>query len=112
VGTTLKPDPRRHPERTCIGCRHKASPSQMVRCALTPEGPRLGRGAAGRGAWLCSLACFDLAVRRRAFDRAWRRTVGADALATLRIAVEPVITNMEELSAVGSRPDAPMLTKG
>ena len=84
----------------------------MVRCALTPEGPRLGRGAAGRGAWLCSLACFDLAVRRRAFDRAWRRTVGADALATLRIAVEPVITNMEELSAVGSRPDAPMLTKG
>jgi hypothetical protein len=38
--------------------------------------------------------------------------VGADALATLRIAVEPVITNMEELSTVGSRPDAPALTKG
>ncbi len=112
VGTTLKPDPRRHPERTCVGCRRKASPSRLVRCALTPEGPRLGRSAAGRGAWVCSLACFDLAVRRRAFDRAWRRVVGPEALATLRIAVEPVITNMEELSAVGSRPDAPMLTKG
>jgi len=84
----------------------------MVRCALTPDGPAVGRSAPGRGAWICSLACFETAVRRRGFERTWRGPVGADALATLRIAVEPVITNMEELSTVGSRPDAPALTKG
>ena len=84
----------------------------MVRCALGPGGPAVGRHAPGRGAWVCSLACFDTAVKRRGFDRAWRQAVGADALATLRIAVEPVITNMEELSVVGPCPDAPALTKG
>jgi hypothetical protein len=61
---------------------------------------------------VCSLDCFDQAVRRRAFDRAWRCSISVEGLAMLRIAVEPVITNMEELSAVGSRPDAPALMKG
>jgi uncharacterized protein len=106
------PDLRSQPRRTCVGCRTTAAQSQLLRCALTPDGPRVGRDAPGRGAWLCSLGCFDLAVHRRAFDRAWRRAVGPDALATLRIAVEPVITNVEELSTVGSRPDDPALTKG
>jgi predicted RNA-binding protein YlxR (DUF448 family) len=43
------------------------------------------RGGAGRGAWLCSppQACFELAVARKAFARAWRRPVGDDALAGL-----------------------------
>jgi hypothetical protein len=61
---------------------------------------------------VCSIECFDLAVRRKGFERTWRGAVGADALATLRIAVEPVISNMEELSAVGSRPDVQTLMKG
>ena len=84
----------------------------MIRCAHTPDGPVVGRTAPGRGAWVCSVDCFDQAVRRRGFDRAWRRSISVEGLAMLRIAVEPVITNMEELSAVGSRPDAPALMKG
>jgi predicted RNA-binding protein YlxR (DUF448 family) len=34
----------------------------------------LGRDRPGRGAWLCrgSSACVDRAIRRRAFDRAFR----------------------------------------
>ena len=46
---------------------------------------------------MCSLDCLHLAIRRRAFDRAWRRQLDAEALATLRIAFGRVITNMEEL---------------
>jgi hypothetical protein len=42
-----------------------------------------------------------LAVRRRAFDRAWRRTVRTEELTALQNAFTAVITNMEELPAAG-----------
>jgi predicted RNA-binding protein YlxR (DUF448 family) len=46
----------------------------------------LGRTLAGRGAWLCagSHDCLELAVKRRAFERALRAAVGDAALTTLR----------------------------
>jgi predicted RNA-binding protein YlxR (DUF448 family) len=49
-------------------------------------GLAVGRTLPGRGAWLCrgTLACFDAAVRRHAFERALRTTVGSEALASLR----------------------------
>ncbi len=75
------------PERTCIGCRHKAGPSTLVRVARRPDGVlAVGRGEPGRGAWLCaaSASCFDAAVRRRAFGRALRCEVPAHELERLR----------------------------
>ena len=47
------------------------------------HGPRVvpdpGRRLPGRGAWLhASPSCLDLAVRRRAFGRALRSSVGPD----------------------------------
>jgi predicted RNA-binding protein YlxR (DUF448 family) len=44
--------------------------------------PVVSRSAAGRGAWLCVPpgACFELAVRRKAFERAWRRAVNREVL--------------------------------
>ena len=54
------------------------------------------RTAAGRGAWLCSGECLETAIRRRAFDKAWRRTVSGADLAALRIAFNGVITEVEE----------------
>lgn len=63
--------------RTCVGCRRKADPAELVRIARTPAGGlEIGAGA-GRGAWLCagSVECFDEAVRRRALGRALRRPV-------------------------------------
>ena len=74
--------------------------------------PVVSRVAPGRGAWLCSIECFDQAVKRRGFERAWKQSVEADALTTLRNAFAGVITNMTELSDVGSRPDRPTLMKG
>jgi hypothetical protein len=52
---------------------------------------------------LCSLECFDIAVKRRGFERAWKRPAGPDALQTLRIAFGRVITNMKELPNDGHR---------
>ncbi|HYT38260.1 MAG TPA: YlxR family protein [Acidimicrobiia bacterium] len=75
------------PERTCIGCRRKSGPAGLTRVARRPDGSlAVGRAEPGRGAWLCrgSGACFDTAVRRRAFGRALHRDVSAHELEWLR----------------------------
>jgi uncharacterized protein len=80
------------PVRTCVGCRRRRPQQDLVRCALTAAGdPVVSRTAPGRGAWLCVPPgrCFELAVRRKAFDRAWRRPVGAEQLDGLRHLLEP-----------------------
>lgn len=63
------------PVRTCVGCRTRATVSELLRVVavggvLIPD-PR--RRMSGRGASVHpDLTCFDLAVRRRAFTRAMR----------------------------------------
>jgi predicted RNA-binding protein YlxR (DUF448 family) len=50
---------------------------------LTPVGrAAISRTAPGRGAWLCAPLgeCLDTAIRRRGFERAWRRSVPPGAL--------------------------------
>ncbi|MFD7107948.1 YlxR family protein [Streptomyces celluloflavus] len=63
------------PERTCVGCRERAAKSDLLRivmiegeCAPDPRGTLPGRGAHVHP----TPACLDLAVRRRAFPRAFR----------------------------------------
>lgn len=77
----------RVPERTCIGCRRKSGPMELVRFVRRPDGSlAIGRREPGRGAWLCagSESCFESAQRRRAFARALRAEVPAQELAWLR----------------------------
>jgi len=56
---------RRHPERTCIGCRTSRQTRELLRLACTPQGEVftdvIGRGI-GRGAYVC----FDAACIRKA----------------------------------------------
>jgi predicted RNA-binding protein YlxR (DUF448 family) len=74
--------------RTCIGCRTAEHPDQLVRVATetTDDGPRAvvdrtGRRG-GRGAWLHpSHECLDTALRRRAFQRAFRAPVDTEGIA-------------------------------
>ena len=76
------------PERTCVGCRRRRPQSALVRCAVDADGHTdVSRTAAGRGAWLCRPPddCFRLALRRRGFERAWRRPVDAATLAELAV---------------------------
>jgi predicted RNA-binding protein YlxR (DUF448 family) len=68
----------------------------MVRCVLGAQGPAVGRTLPGRGAWLCSLACFDTAVRRKGFQRAWRSEVDPAALMELRMAFADSAARMRE----------------
>ncbi|MGI5480317.1 YlxR family protein [Streptomyces lavendofoliae] len=63
------------PERTCVGCRERAAKRDLLRivlikgeCAPDPRGTLPGRGAYVHPASVC----LDLAVRRRAFPRAFR----------------------------------------
>ncbi|MFB7852868.1 MULTISPECIES: YlxR family protein [unclassified Streptomyces] len=63
------------PERTCVGCRERAAKSELLRivvegnaCVPDPRGT-----LPGRGAYVHPVpACLDLAVRRRAFPRAFK----------------------------------------
>ncbi|TIC80890.1 YlxR family protein [Nocardioides sp. GY 10127] len=72
------------PVRTCIGCRARAPRRDLLRTvvgkddagmpAVVPD-PR--GSAAGRGAHLHpTTACYELAVRRKAFPRALRHAAG------------------------------------
>jgi hypothetical protein len=75
------------PERSCVGCRRRRPQTELVRCVLRADGSaHVSRTAAGRGAWICVPPdeCFALAVRRRGFERAWRRPVPAGELERLR----------------------------
>ncbi|GAA2717867.1 MULTISPECIES: YlxR family protein [Streptomyces] len=63
------------PERTCVGCRERAAKSELLRtvvaggaCVPDPRGTLPGRGASVHP----TLVCLELAVRRRAFPRAFR----------------------------------------
>ncbi|THJ67734.1 YlxR family protein [Arthrobacter echini] len=71
-----------HPLRTCVGCRRRDRRSHVIRVVARPVGELSvavideRRRLSGRGAWLHpDPACLDLAVRRRAFNRAFRRPV-------------------------------------
>ena len=81
---SLPTTPARTPVRTCIGCRERAAKRELLRVVVGTGSD--GRPAAvpdpdgtapGRGAHLHpTSACFDLAVRRRAFSRALRAGEG------------------------------------
>jgi len=78
--TVVRPDLPPGPVRTCVGCRERATRSDLLRvvAGTGPDGSPAAvpdpRGCApGRGAHLHPVtSCFDLAVRRRAFGRALR----------------------------------------
>ncbi|MCW8220395.1 YlxR family protein [Streptomyces halstedii] len=80
------------PERTCVGCRERAAKSELLR-TVVDEGDVLPdpRGTLpGRGAYVHPApVCLDLAVRRRAFPRAFKAKGPFDT-AALRRFVERV----------------------
>lgn len=80
------------PVRTCIGCRERVAKSELLRVTAgtnadgrpvvvpDPTSTRPGRGAHLHP----TTACYDLAVRRRAFSRALRRPGGGLSTESLR----------------------------
>ncbi|MEV6164371.1 YlxR family protein [Streptomyces sp. NPDC052052] len=75
------------PERTCVGCRERAAKSELLRivaegdaCVPDPRGTLPGRGAYVHPVSVC----LDLAVRRRAFPRAFKAKGPFDPVAVQR----------------------------
>lgn len=71
------------PVRTCVGCRKRAARRELLRLVVgSVDGrpavvPDPSGSAAGRGAHLHpTTACYELAVRRKAFARALRHAAG------------------------------------
>ena len=63
------------PVRSCVGCKGRAVKSSLLRLVAAGNGivPDPQARQPGRGAYLHpSLACFELAQRRRVFSRALR----------------------------------------
>lgn len=86
---------RHQPVRTCIGCREREDQANLVRWSAVNRGGfnvaevDHRRRLEGRGAWLHPRpSCVELALKRKAFNRAFRGVVDTrsveDWLRTLR----------------------------
>ncbi|RJN31915.1 YlxR family protein [Nesterenkonia natronophila] len=72
------------PIRTCVGCRSQTEQDSAVRFVLDGDQVVLDaeRKRPGRGAWLHrSRQCFETALKRRSFNRAFRKPVDTAQLA-------------------------------
>ena len=68
------------PERSCVGCGEKLPATALVRLRLDGDGVVVDRERrGGRGAWMHAAGpCLARAVKRRGFERAFRRGVSVD----------------------------------
>ncbi len=73
------------PVRTCVGCKSRKAQANLIRITCSHDGVLLLDSAQklpGRGAYLCpEVACLTLACKKRAFDRAFRRSISTKAYA-------------------------------
>ena len=86
--TTPDRDEPRGPVRSCIGCRTKRTSDLLVRLTRVDGRTTVDGVSNGRGAWLCrtdgdggaivDVQCLDQALRKRAFGKAWRTSLGPD----------------------------------
>ena len=77
--------------RTCIGCGARSDKMKLLRIVRSADGAiafdASGR-AAGRGAYVCSLACLESAAKAKKVQRALKMNVGHDEIE--RIAAEMI----------------------
>ena len=87
---------KKTPERLCIGCQTVHPKKELVRIVRSPEGvfsADFKGKMPGRGAYVCRKPeCFDMAVKRKRFEKAFRGAVDAEILETLRAELFPTGT--------------------
>lgn len=70
------------PLRKCVACQQMMPKKSLVRIVRTPDDQvemDLTSKKSGRGAYICgNIACFRLAQKSRAFDRALKAPVSAE----------------------------------
>ena len=92
---TRLPETGKKPVRSCVGCKARAAKSSLLRLVVAGDGivPDPHARAPGRGAYLHpSLACFELAQRRRVFSRALRVPGSPSVAALAQYLSEPGIS--------------------
>lgn len=74
--------PRKIPQRKCVACQEMMPKKELIRIVRSPQGEihiDLTGKKPGRGAYLCGkVACFKLAKKSKAFERALKVPVGAE----------------------------------
>ncbi len=74
--------------RTCIGCGETHDKKSMLRIVRDGSGeihPDESGRANGRGAYICmSAECLEKAVKRHGFDRAFKASVSADDIRSIK----------------------------
>ncbi len=81
------------PVRTCVGCRSRAPAGELLRVVARDGAvlPDQARRQPGRGAHLHpTVACLELAERRRAFPRALRQPGPLDTSAVAALVTRGV----------------------
>lgn len=96
--------PRKIPQRKCVACQEMMPKKELIRIVRSPQGEiqiDLTGKKPGRGAYLCGkVACFKLAKKSKAFERALKTPVGVDIYDRLEsdfIQVEDVFQANKEL---------------
>ncbi len=83
------------PERSCLACRTKKRKDRLLRFVLSPDREVLPDPDArlpGRGAYTCyNRNCLAIAVRQRAFNRAFREEIPVVSFDDLDILVKKII---------------------
>lgn len=77
-----------HPpqQRTCIGCRQIKHKSELTRIVLIDDEliADPNNQQSGRGVYLCkNKACYDLAIKQRAFSYRFRRKISTETIVKL-----------------------------
>mgnify|MGYP001131380798 CR=1 FL=1 len=81
------------PMRRCTGCMEMFDKRDLVRVVKSPDGEislDLTGKKAGRGAYVCkNTDCFNKAIKKRAFERAFQMQISEEVYKTM----EEEITN-------------------
>lgn len=79
---------RKVPLRKCVGCQEMKPKAELTRVVRTPEGDIVLDSTGkrnGRGAYLCqSEACLNVAVKRKALERALKAAIPQEIHESLR----------------------------
>lgn len=86
-------------QRTCVVCRGAGAKDSLLRIVRTPEGKvaydPTGR-MNGRGAYLCSVACLEKAMKTKRLDSALRTKLTEDDCERIAQQLRSALSNEDE----------------
>lgn len=79
------------PIRTCIGCKQKFSPKDLLRIGINDKGKLSFNFKQGRGAYFCSnIECIRKACQQKKLEYAFRRKISKTAIESLNLEIQKI----------------------